>query len=29
MRKIEPASLAELCRVVDKLNLTPENAEPS
>lgn len=28
MRKIKPGSLAELCRMVDKLNLIPENAEP-
>jgi FixJ family two-component response regulator len=28
MRKIKAASLAELCRMVDKLNLTAEPAEP-
>ena len=29
MRKIKAASLAELCRMVDKLKLLPENAERS
>jgi FixJ family two-component response regulator len=29
MRKIKAASLAELCRMVDKLKLVPENSEPS
>lgn len=29
MRKINAASLAELCRLVDKLKLSPENSEPS
>jgi FixJ family two-component response regulator len=29
MRKIKAASLAELCRMVDKLNLPPENSERS
>ena len=29
MRKIKAASLAELCRMVDKLKLLPENSEPS
>jgi FixJ family two-component response regulator len=29
MRKIKAASLAELCRMVDRLNLLPENSEPS
>jgi FixJ family two-component response regulator len=28
MRKVKAASLAELCRMVDKLKLVPENAEP-
>jgi FixJ family two-component response regulator len=29
MRKIKAASLAELCRMVDKLKLLPESGEPS
>src|SRR5262249_17781466 len=29
MRKIKAASLAELCRMVDRLNLLPENSEHS
>jgi FixJ family two-component response regulator len=29
MRKIKAASVAELCRMVDKLKLLPENSEPS
>ena len=29
MRKTKAASLAELCRMVDKLNMLPENSEPS
>ena len=29
MRKIKATSLAELCRMVDKLKLLPENSEPS
>lgn len=29
MRKIKAASLAELCRMVDKLKLLPESSEPS
>jgi FixJ family two-component response regulator len=29
MRKIKVASLPELCRMVDKLKLLPENSEPS
>jgi FixJ family two-component response regulator len=29
MRKIEAASMAELCRMVDKLKLLPESSEPS
>jgi FixJ family two-component response regulator len=29
MRKVGVASLAELCRMVDKLNLIPEDTEPS
>jgi FixJ family two-component response regulator len=29
MRKIKAASLAEVCRMVDKLKLLPENSEPS
>jgi FixJ family two-component response regulator len=29
MRKIKAASVAELCRMVDKLKLLPENSDPS
>jgi hypothetical protein len=29
MRKIEAASVAELCRMVDKLKLLPENSRPA
>jgi FixJ family two-component response regulator len=29
MRKIKAASLAELCRMVDKLKLLPQNPERS
>jgi FixJ family two-component response regulator len=29
MRKVKAASLAELCRMVDKLKVLPENSEPS
>jgi hypothetical protein len=28
MRKINAASLAELCRMVDKLKLLPDKSEP-
>jgi FixJ family two-component response regulator len=28
MRKMKASSLAELCRMVDKLKLPPENSEP-
>jgi FixJ family two-component response regulator len=29
MRKIKATSVAELCRMVDRLNLVPENSKPS
>ena len=29
MRKIKATSVAELCRIVDRLNLLPENSKPS
>jgi FixJ family two-component response regulator len=29
MRKIEATSVAELCRIVDKLKLLPENSRPA
>ena len=29
MRKIKAASVAELCRIVDKLKLLPDDSKPS